>query len=1440
MKFRLHKIFPKKATVAMVSAFASLLITHSAFAVDMTQTPLFLSRTAQPIVMLSMSVDHELFKKAYNDYSNLDGNSLTMADTTYRNDFEYYGYFDSNWCYSYRNANTNNPARFRPAWQSNNYECASTGDLYTNGGWSGNFLNWATMTRVDVLRQVLYGGKRVKDTSTRTILERSYLPRDIHAFVKVFESSDMGKYTPFTENSISMCNVSDMSGGNDYPVMRIAKGRWRQWSASESVQCQWGASSGPDYSRHIATPQVRVQVCDATRDGLTNDRCRRYTDSNFKPVGVLQKYGDSGNIRFGLATGSYKANLKGGVLRKEAKLFANNEDSSKDEVDLSDGTFRNIDGIVKNLDAMRIAGYSYSRNGYEDCDTHSIPISTVKNNSRGTNRTCSDWGNPLAELYLETLRYMTGETTPTSIFNVDDSTADSNNDYPGIAGLSRAGNSWEDPVKGDEWCTNCSVILLSTGSNSFDGDNLGGASSLDGIGGGGEPSLDDFTDKVGEEEFGTFKGNYFDGATGHCTVKEVNGLSDIKGICPELPALEGTYAVAGLAYYANTKDVRSDRVNAQRIKTYAVDLAESLPSFSVPVGSGVVNFLPACEAQPWNGNYQSCSLIDVQIENITYSGGKPVAGSYLFYWEDSLWGNDYDIDGAQRIKFCVGSACNDSNVGAGEIRIDNSVPYAIAGNSLRFSYTVTGTKEDGLNSTWANRPGGWNFDALKFPPDPVPHTVTSTSKVFEAGSTAATLLKKPLYYAAKYGGFEDEDGDGTPRNAEGDSREWDIQNNLTGQAGADGVPDNYFSVSNPALLEAGLENVFASIAGDVASGSAASANSTRLTSGTVVYQAKFNSNDWTGELVASTLSVTDGSVESELWSTSNDSVAINPATRKIFTHNGSNGVLFHESDWNQLSNAQRAALNGSGSDNVGKARMRWVRGEDITGLRERERWLGDIVNSDPVFAGDKRFAFQYLPDSLGGNTYLDYYNGTGAYTSAKKNRRKVVYVSSNDGMLHAFDADTGRELWAYIPSMVYEDLHDLTEVNYGNGLNPHRYVVDGKVFVGDVYMNGEWRNILVGTLGAGGRGLFALDVTDPDAVTKDNLVLFEFTGADLPALGNVIGSPVIAPMEGGWKLILGNGYNSDSAEAQLLVLDMEDPTNYGGNADPSEIISVGTSGVSDGLAQPALFTDSVGMVIGGYAGDLSGRMWKFDLKGDRAGQWGVDYLLFTARDDNDTPQPITASPVLGLNSAVDDAIMVYFGTGSYFRTIDNTITARLESFYGLADAGSAITASGSTRDSALAEKVIAVEADGVRSVTGEWTTAGGETKSAVDWSTKEGWYLDFISPGGSPAGERVISKPLLVFDRLLFPTVIPSDKGCEFGGSGWIMELVAAGDRYVNHSVLGASGSEREDAVLALSSMIRSGEITYIPDVNIRGELTMQRGELPAGTFGRMSWRQLQ
>ena len=369
---------------------------------DLAQTPLSVTQTVRPMVLLALSKDHQLYRKAYNDYSDLDGDGT--IETTYKNSYAYYGYFDPDKCYLYSIT-----GYFTPVGAAITHQCNQPGQ--TGGTWSGNLLTWAAMTRMDILRRVLYGGYRSVDTATttdtQTILERALLPTDAHAFAKAFapgSATDLALYTPYTSgDTITFCNVtypnanveSQSLNTTTYPpLIRIAAGPWPMWATGEVIECAWReervAASRPTSENAIAplksdngSPRgdfnARVAVCVS---GLLEDNCRDYKDDSGKvrnkPSGLIQKYGENGSLRFGLMSGSYTMNISGGVLRRKIGLVAGNTtaNASLDEINLKTGVFTGNPGIIKTINTLRINKYNYSSHNYSDCNTYGIPTCT--------------------------------------------------------------------------------------------------------------------------------------------------------------------------------------------------------------------------------------------------------------------------------------------------------------------------------------------------------------------------------------------------------------------------------------------------------------------------------------------------------------------------------------------------------------------------------------------------------------------------------------------------------------------------------------------------------------------------------------------------------------------------------------------------------------------------------------------------------------------------------------------------------------------------------------------------------------------------------------------------------------------------------------------------------------------------------------------------------
>lgn len=1521
----------RKLSVGVLAAFITCGVCSVEAAVP-AQEPLFLSVGAKPHIALVMSVDHELFKKAYTDYANLDGNRLEMKDTTYRDDFDYYGYFDSDWCYDYTD-NTTSPGAsyFTPHSKAvaptpgvgvttKTHQCIGT----AANMWSGNFLNWLSMSRMDIVRRVLFGGKRSVDTAAQAILERAYLPKDVHAFAKIYGSStqDIAPYTPSsfaTGSTYSFCNVStseDVATG--YPLIRAASGSWPLWATVESGyeggNCTLAPSGTLMPASVLKDYTAKVEACVTGKNATVTvgsvvsaaARCRKY-GSKYKPSGLLQKYGEAGTINFSLMSGSYKANHKGGVLRKAAgPLVSTTPDNSVDEINIGTGQFNNVPGIIKNVSSFRISTYSFTSKTYKDCSGWSIPIAdfisgTNSDTSRTLDPSCRDWGNPLSEIYLETLRYIAGKSVNTT-FAVDDSTPDNN--YPGIAGLSKA--TWSDPWPVDQYCAKCSIIVLSTGSNSFDGDNLGGVTDLPGLN---ASALAQITDSVGTQEYGSFGTgkNFFmgglDAKSRYCKSFALTGLSGYTGICPEAPALEGVYHIAGLAHYARTTDLRptlSDGpggIYKQKVNTYAVDLAESVPTIPLTIGNNTVRILPACESnitgsavnetasKPWS----TCSLFDVKVHSLVYSGNDLVRGRMSFYWEDSLWGYDYDLDVEQRLDFCVGpsaAGCNDNTIGASEIRIVNTIPYAEAGNALRLSYSIYGVANfrgswtrnsttstvasaafsGGLVSPWMLRPGGTNYSTA------IPANVGTSSFIFTAGPSSVELPKKPLFLAAKYGGFIDlKKNEVTGAPLVDDSldyvKEWDNYKGIQ-----DGVPDNFFNVKNPALLEESLDNIFTNILRRTSSSSAVATSSTRLQQGQFVYQAVFDSSNWTGELRSYEITPQGTLPTSAAITTrSVNTMPTSGTGRRVFTYksdgafsaNNTNGssrdtVLL---EWANLHGSQQAKLALTG-DPAGMAqkRLNWLLGNGvdenaISGLRVRDyedssgtpyrNILGDIVNANPEFVGSTNYRHYGLSNALGGDKYADFVQwkkglkSLAGYPSAPVPR---IFVGSNDGMVHAFNANTLSELFAYVPNATFHKLAALSERDYGSTANRHQYLVDGPIVSGDVFISTpsdstkKWRSIIVGTFGAGAKGIYALDVTNENTPE----VLFEYAHADM---GYILGRPVIVPTSGGrWTVVVGNGVDSGST-SKLFAVDLESPYSQ------TRILD---TAYGTGLSAPAVLAGNNGTAKTVYAGDLNGNMWRFSIDNDSS--WSF-YKVFKAVTSGSQDQPIVAAPAVGYNAKLNK-YMLYFGTGKYHDEVDKSVGGIRHSFYAVPDMGS--SASALTRSNLL-QKTMTTN-----------YTAGAEARSVSttnpNWTTRRGWYIDLDYSNAAQRDERVTIKAILLQDSLYITTLIPSNAACLPGGSSWFMQVTAIGDGYqpsppaltptfspelfLNDSTpvlfvsnpnqppssAGSTSSATSSASGECGADLLGGLLTS----GTGGNLSQNKITLKACMIGRQSWRQLE
>ena len=616
----------------------------------------------------------------------------------------------------------------------------------------------------------------------------------------------------------------------------------------------------------------------------------------------------------------------------------------------------------------------------------------------------------------------------------------------------------------------------------------------------------------------------------------------------------------------------------------------------------------------------------------------------------------------------------------------------------------------------------------------------------------------------------------------------------------------FLNAQNPGQLVDGLRSAIGSIQGRVGSAASVAFNSSSLSTNSEIYLALFNSERWSGDLLAYPLNSTTGAIgATSSWSAASrlDGRNLSTSARTILTFDGTDGNIFQ---WANLSTAQKNDLRTgpSGSvddDATATARLGYIRGDracevgsaaaltcnytsgadtfTTKTLRERASRLGDILHSAPVFVGKPESNWSDIapfPNTTG-SLYSEYRNSNAL-------RAGTIYTGGNDGMLHGFAQASGDEILAYIPDSLFstsatEGLHFLTDPGY-----THKYYVDQTPTVSDVYIrtttagSRSWKTVLVGSLRGGGRGLFALDVTNPAAYSEtgtapQDVVMWEFDNADDPDLGYTYSQPIIVALRGPsnsirWAAILGNGYNdTGSGEAKLFILFLEDGLDGVWDQAAGDYIEI-TTGVGDatnrnGLASPAVIDENGdGWADRVYAGDLNGNMWAFDISGSNAGNWDVAHQaagtpvpLFTANAN----QQITSTPVIVRNSDIPTAAsnspntLVIFGTGQYLTSADIS-TTNTQAMYGIWDDGT----SQLDQTDLVAQTITA------------GTSSGGVpgrtlSNNTVDYTgTAQGWYINLPT-----SGERSVTDAVIRDDLVFFNTTIPDTVPCNYGGTGWLM-----------------------------------------------------------------------
>lgn len=1300
--------------------------------------PVFASNKVPPNLMFTLSVEWPTgVVAAYNDNAGTYVDAINAATTfscpgrqsvsgtsgigvCYFPTMTYLGYFESDHCYDYDAVNN----YYYPVAAASSHACSSR--------WSGNYLNWATSHAIDIFRAVLAGGDRSTDIDGTTIVEKA-------------KHTGQGGYSQFPIKRVGTAasgTVAGLSNTNTVSPYNVTNLFLRVHNGSTAIQlgsdtttsgvtievcdqpsfsgcgATFGTASGAPLQRVL-----RVKVCDQTQTAdLTTSafydrtayKCSAYTRTvgastvtNYKPIGLIQQYADT--MRYGVV-GYLNADggtYPGGVLRARIKdvgpltinpIGAGAVNSLK-EWDGGSGIF------IQNPDAT-------------DATASGVTDSGVINylNKFGKKGTATTFRSkdPLSELYYTGLRYLRN-LAPVPGYMPGTLTTAMKDGFPVI--------NWttaDDPIK---WSCQKNFVVGIADENTWCDVDLPG-NSLTG---------------------------YSSSCPGHTgTASDPDASVNVRTLDNRIGALEGgmensgnlgtyyfhnssrndTWHIAGLAYWANTNDIRPDdplkpqTIGRQTMQTYFLDVKET-------------------------------------------------------------------------------------------------------------------------------------------------------------GSTGG---KNQMWMAAKYGGFNDINHNGIPAN----QASWDEN--------SDGVPDNYLLADRPDVMKKSLNDVFQSILSKTLSAAGASFTSSQVQAADSIYTVQYSSDDWTGDVSGNQITIdaagavtltniwrANAKIGAQHWPGSCMTLPVSSTTdtgcasaRKVvtfnrwattpaglpFTYTNLSGIT--PSGWS--SNLATSFFNAPGSNPQNL--IDYLRGKrqyesSLFRTRSSAGILGDIVDSEA-----KAIAKPQAP-------YKDTYNpGYNAWmtASAQQNRRKMIYVASNDGMLHAIDGDTttgttngGKEVWAYIPSSV---LHGPTSsavdgiASRANLTIVHKQLVNATPVAQDVDFSrtfgasptasGDWHTLLVGGLGKGGRGFYAVDVTTPPAAFADTestiagKILWEFTDGWKPAgsgasaapatsydsdLGYSLGRPLITKLRKyGWVVIVTSGYNnvsgSNPGKGVLYILNAKT-----GALLEKIVNTVGSATSPSGLAQITGYTPNYADYTTDqvYGGDLLGNLWRYDLTAS-SGAYPAPQLFATVSDGSN-PQPITSAPQIEID--VDDVSRwVFVGTG---KLLDNTDMAdsQQQTMYAFKD-GTKSTPTAATTP-----------------LTRSNLTAATNLLSGVTYTPgqESGWYYDLLGIDASTGGRERISANVVANQGVIsWVGLTPQSGNACAPGAAATAYSTAYGTAI---SVLFGSGGAKVPNVQSTTSLVKlqfvNDQFGNVRQIATTGDPTATNQVQPlTGDYGgwagiprRVSWREI-
>jgi len=663
----------------------------------------------------------------------------------------------------------------------------------------------------------------------------------------------------------------------------------------------------------------------------------------------------------------------------------------------------------------------------------------------------------------------------------------------------------------------------------------------------------------------------------------------------------------------------------------------------------------------------------------------------------------------------------------------------------------------------------------------------------------------------------------------------------------------YFSARSPESLSRALSSMMSAIRAATGAASASASSSQEPAEGdNLLFSSRYRSLYWDGELEARRILLSDASLSSRIeWSAANllrQRVQAARDDRTLYIPSGQNTDGLKAFIWNNLDSTEKSLFAGcsgpvarrlSQCAQLSDAQQTLAGGENLVNylrgqfgfeqrpensqplFRKRERVLGAPINAQPVYVGAPTFRYADA-------NYGEYRDRVAA------DRRGTVYLAANDGMLHAFDAASGREQWAFIPAGVLPELWRTADASFATGF---RYLLDGTPVAGDICPSApatpcaasDWRTILVGGLGAAGREYYALDITEP-AQPK---LLWRLSVDTERQLGYALGKPLITKRrDGTWVVVIASGYNNvDPGDGRGVVFVLNASTGA-----VLKRIDTGAGSASDpaGLAHLNVWVDNLldNTAERIYGGDLLGNLWRFDINDPLPdGAVAAMQLVRFVRDG--AAQPITTRPELSLVRVGTQSLpVVSVGTGRYLGTTD-VQDKSVQSVYTIRDP---LTATGLGDVRSLSSVVRK------RLTAGANTDERGISNETVDWLVNTGWYVDLDASKGS--GERVTLDPEQQLGMLSVFANVPDNNACRPSAQSWAYAF-----NYLNGSDLrAAGGSTRIGSRISTSSLIAGTRLVRIGD-RLVSIITDDAGVVsaiaqPADTgqataVRRVAWREL-